>query len=301
MSLLRKLAQPMMNAQMYVFLRCIISRWPLDSSFTTVLELWLSYIQPWRYVFPSRDVYVGGPQIAHRFEQFVMENMISYTQILVQLLPRFERIDFSSLRNVMMLHRVLKVFSQANLSELLRLNEQEIGYTNIGMMSTPTHKASKHSDSFNGPSNMNVSYRSDQSLHNESYKHLFGPEVQDHLKHLVQKMLAFREIHSEHAAKLKRDLVNRRKGFFKYIKWLLIHDDDANTQQELVESEKIPVLLNNMLNAVSHIFEVSRESSVVMLITVQFSLGEKTLMKLLLDRHTNSRRSIRLQFTIFLG
>lgn len=113
MSLLRKLAQPMMNAQMYTFLRCIISRWPLDTSFTTVLELWLSYIQPWRYTFPNNAAFLGNPQIAHRFEQFVMENMISYTQILVQLLPRFERIDFSSIRNVMMLHRVLKV-SQKN-------------------------------------------------------------------------------------------------------------------------------------------------------------------------------------------
>lgn len=109
MSLLRKLAQPMMNAQMYIFLRCIISRWPLDSSFTTVLELWLSYIQPWRYIYPNNAMYIGSPRIAHRFEQFVMENMVSYTQILVQLLPRFERIDFSSIRNVMMLHRVLKV------------------------------------------------------------------------------------------------------------------------------------------------------------------------------------------------
>ncbi|KAG4078094.1 hypothetical protein HA402_002145 [Bradysia odoriphaga] len=261
MSLLRKLAQPMMNAQMYVFLRCIISRWPLDSSFTTVLELWLSYIQPWRYIFPNNAMYIGSPQIAHRFEQFVMENMISYTQILVQLLPRFERIDFSSMRNVMMLHRVLKVFAQANLSDLLKLNEQEIGSMNIGMMSTPNHKSPKHPDSFNGPSNMNLSYRSDQSLHNESYKHLFGAEVQDHLKHLVQKMLAFREIHSEHAAKLERDLISRRKGFFKYIKWLLIHDDDASTQQELKDSKKIPDLLNNMLSAVSVIFDIDIPTS----------------------------------------
>lgn len=127
---------------------------------------------------------------------------------------------------------------------------------NIGMVSTPNHKAHKHSDNFNA-SNMNLSYRTDQSTHNESYKYLYGMEVQDHLKHLVQKMLVFKEIHAEHAAKLERDLKNRRKGFFKYIKWLLMHDDDASSQQELNDSKKIPDILNNMLNAVSNIFDVS--------------------------------------------
>lgn len=126
---------------------------------------------------------------------------------------------------------------------------------NIGMMSTPNHKA-QHKDTFN-TTNMNLTFRTDQSLHNESYKYLFGVEVQDHLKHLVQKMLAFREIHAEHAAQLERDLINRRKGFFKYIKWLLIHDDDSSNQQELNDSKKIPDILNNMLNAVSNIFDVS--------------------------------------------
>ncbi|KAJ6638345.1 Sphingomyelin phosphodiesterase 4 [Pseudolycoriella hygida] len=259
MSVLRKLAQPMMNAQMYSFLRCIISRWPLDSSFTTVLELWLSYIQPWRYTHPNNSMYVGGLQIPHRFEQFVMENIVSYTQILVQLLPRFERIDFSSIKNIMMLYRVLKVFGQGNLSELLRQSEQSMGSMHIGMMSTPNHKPHKYSDNFNA-SNLSLSYRSEQSLHNESYKHLFGMEVNDHLKHLVQKMIVFREIHAEHATKLERDLRNRRKGFFKYIKWLLIHDDDASSQQELEDSKKIPDILNNMLNAVSNIFDIDLPS-----------------------------------------
>lgn len=109
MGSLRKLAQPMMNAQVYTFLKHLIARWPLDSSFSVVLELWLSYIQPWRYTF-GRTLYPNmEPRIQKKNESFIAENLICYTQILVQILPRFERLDFSTIKNSLMIFRVLKV------------------------------------------------------------------------------------------------------------------------------------------------------------------------------------------------
>lgn len=109
MSSLRKVAQQMMNQQIHSFLNKLMSRWPLDSSFSVVLELWLSYIQPWRYTFERTNSSNTEIPISSKFEKFIVENIIVYTQIFGQLIERFERLDFSSLRNVIIVSRLLKV------------------------------------------------------------------------------------------------------------------------------------------------------------------------------------------------
>lgn len=46
---LKQIVTPLLQGKMYAFLRHLVYRWPLDGSFRLVLELWLSFIQPWRY------------------------------------------------------------------------------------------------------------------------------------------------------------------------------------------------------------------------------------------------------------
>lgn len=47
--------------------------------------------------------------INSKFDSFIAENLVIYTQIFVHILPRFERLDFTSFPNVIMLHRLVKV------------------------------------------------------------------------------------------------------------------------------------------------------------------------------------------------
>lgn len=47
--------------------------------------------------------------VSQRFSTFIAENLVIYTQIFVYILPRFERLDFTTFRNVIMLHRLVKV------------------------------------------------------------------------------------------------------------------------------------------------------------------------------------------------
>lgn len=49
---------PSSQRRVYHFIRQTMQHWPLDSSFKQILEIWLSYIQPWRYLdFRTRCVF----------------------------------------------------------------------------------------------------------------------------------------------------------------------------------------------------------------------------------------------------
>ncbi|XP_017762369.1 PREDICTED: sphingomyelin phosphodiesterase 4 [Eufriesea mexicana] len=124
---LKRIILPSVQGKIYTFLRKAIYHWPLDSSFRLILEAWLSFIQPWRY-FPgitytkegkSEEEERGKIHDAYRWMPFIAHNLLAYTAIFQQLLPRFMRTDLVAPKNALMLFRVTKVFSQPHLAKII--------------------------------------------------------------------------------------------------------------------------------------------------------------------------------------
>ncbi|XP_015116625.1 sphingomyelin phosphodiesterase 4 [Diachasma alloeum] len=124
---LKRIILPSVQGKIYTFLRKAIHHWPLDSSFRLILEAWLSFIQPWRYVPELSYSQQGKPpeedrgkiHDPERWMSFVANNLLAYTSIFQQLLPRFMRTDLVAPKNALMLFRVTKVFSQPYLPQML--------------------------------------------------------------------------------------------------------------------------------------------------------------------------------------
>uniref|UniRef100_A0A8B9Y162 Sphingomyelin phosphodiesterase 4 n=1 Tax=Bos mutus grunniens TaxID=30521 RepID=A0A8B9Y162_BOSMU len=116
--------------KLYLFLQHCFDHWPLDASFRAVLEMWLSYLQPWRYAperqAPGSDCQAPwrSPDSPHHRAPFVQENLLIYTKLFLGFLNRALRTDLVSPKNALMVFRVAKVFAQPNLAEMIQRGEQ---------------------------------------------------------------------------------------------------------------------------------------------------------------------------------
>ncbi|XP_037353801.1 sphingomyelin phosphodiesterase 4 isoform X2 [Talpa occidentalis] len=112
--------------KLYLFLQHCFGHWPLDASFRAVLEMWLSYLQPWRYA-PEKQTQSSDSQaraVSERWAPFVQENLLMYTKLFVGFVGRALRTDLVSPKNALMVFRVAKVFAQPNLAEMIQKGEQ---------------------------------------------------------------------------------------------------------------------------------------------------------------------------------
>ncbi|XP_053326443.1 sphingomyelin phosphodiesterase 4 isoform X2 [Spea bombifrons] len=125
---LKRVVMPrFVQQKLYIFLQHCFGHWPLDASFRAVLEMWLSYVQPWRYI-PERYIPVSNePQnrcVSDKWAPFVQENLLVYTKLFLRFINRALRTDLVSPKNALMLFRVAKVFSQPKLPEMIQKGEQ---------------------------------------------------------------------------------------------------------------------------------------------------------------------------------
>lgn len=256
MASLRKMSQPMMKARIFPFLKSIIARWPLDSSLSVVLELWLSYIQPWRYTFEWQNNSQANVEvpISSRFDSFIQDNLAIYTQIFIHILPRFERLDFTTFRNVIMLHRLVKVFSQTSLPQKLYNYEQSFcGNSTFGINTLDSSRNYRSRLDSSGSGG-----EWDNLFNEDSYTPIFGPVIQSEIEHFIKsiniaKMYVQQEIQMIRAENLEKQ---NNIGFFsRTIKSLF--EDISPTDLKLQEIIKIPEILDLAMQSLGIMFDVN--------------------------------------------
>lgn len=119
------------QSRLYNLFRISFDLWPSDASFRLPLETWLSYIQPWRYLpgvqqDQSRDDAAQLSPVSDDWLPFIVDNLLFYDVIFLQVMARFTCLDMSTLNNAMMLNRVAKVYGHCNLDHLIKNAESSV-------------------------------------------------------------------------------------------------------------------------------------------------------------------------------
>jgi sphingomyelin phosphodiesterase 4 len=265
---LKRIILPSSQAKVYGFMRHTIHHWPLDSSFRLILETWLSYIQPWRYTdWRHKNVRSPGGRdnedrartVDRRWLNFIAENLLSYTVIFRQLLPRFTRLDLATPKNAHMLFRVTKVFSQPNLNTML--SEVEHCLDDVPGTGLPNDSVSRR----NTPESNHQGHKWNAVVRQQvlelegsgyQYKPLFGSET---LSQVFQFMLLIQRANESARnlqLQLERESKNRSSSFFTYLKDLFFTNPVGCDEYSLEERRKVSAYLETCLHQLSHIFEI---------------------------------------------
>lgn len=107
------------------FLHYHFATWPLIGSFRGLLETWLSYIQPWRYTSATPGSLTAANM--EEWQGFVRENLPAYCALLDRCLRRMSHSYICFGRNIALLSRLLKIFSQEPLLCMLKDMEEPGG------------------------------------------------------------------------------------------------------------------------------------------------------------------------------
>ncbi|XP_038059464.1 sphingomyelin phosphodiesterase 4-like isoform X2 [Patiria miniata] len=212
--------------KLYVFLRHGFDNWPLDSTFRQILEVWLSYIQPWRYTEQTRederspvnmrDTARDRPLQEERWLKFVSSNLLFYTVLFQEFLPRAFRQDLTGPKNAIVLFRVAKVFAQSNLAQVLEEAERRL----VEDYHSPVRgRSGSFGSSFIShqrvPSSLDLgSQIAELEAPGFAYWPLFGDEVKSGIERLLQT------VHQAHITVSNMNyspIANPDEGFFSWL------------------------------------------------------------------------------------
>uniref|UniRef100_A0A8C3VZ08 Sphingomyelin phosphodiesterase 4 n=1 Tax=Catagonus wagneri TaxID=51154 RepID=A0A8C3VZ08_9CETA len=207
----------------------------MQSPHAKVLEMWLSYLQPWRYApekqAPSSDSQVRG--VSERWAPFVQENLLVYTRLFLGFLSRALRTDLVSPKNALMVFRVAKVFAQPNLAEMIQRGEQlflepelVIPHRQHRLFTAPTFTGSFLSSWPPAVTDASFKVKSHvYSLEGQDCKYtpMFGPEVRALVLRLAQLITQAKQ-----TAKSLSDQYGESTAGRPLLSWLGFYPTDAN-------------------------------------------------------------------------
>ncbi|XP_074177600.1 sphingomyelin phosphodiesterase 4 isoform X6 [Rhinolophus sinicus] len=222
--------------KLYLFLQHCFGHWPLDASFRAVLEMWLSYLQPWRYA-PEKQAQSSDGQarcVSERWAPFVQENLLMYTKLFVGFLSRALRTDLVSPKNALMVFRVAKVFAQPNLAEMIQKGEQlflepelVIPHRQHRFFTAPTFTGSFLSSWPPAVTDTSFKVKSHvYSLEGQDCKYtpMFGPEVRTLVLRLAQLITQAKQ-----TAKSISDQCGESAAGRPFLSWLGFYPSDTNS------------------------------------------------------------------------
>lgn len=269
LSILRQQAQPMLSLRIYPFLKTIISRWPLDTSFVNVLELWLSFVQPWRYIYNRNIANLNNEmvEIPDRFKSFISENLACYTQIFVRLIPRFLKMDLSLSKNAYMLFRMLKVFRQP--SEILRELEKNIQGNGNNSSTMRTHNSSFNESSIHSsPPRTSSSFNRSSPHHHRStiedsnYIFMFSDDITMQVYELMQRLYVTKLRMHRDVEKMEKEVQKQASAWEKFMRFIgWISSLSLSFSMALEEKKKTPIYLDFCLNVLSPVYDINIEDA----------------------------------------
>ncbi|PNI13410.1 SMPD4 isoform 14, partial [Pan troglodytes] len=221
--------------KLYLFLEHCFGHWPLDASFRAVLEMWLSYLQPWRYA-PDKQAPGSDSQprcVSEKWAPFVQENLLMYTKLFVGFLNRALRTDLVSPKHALMVFRVAKVFAQPNLAEMIQKGEQlflepelVIPHRQHRLFTAPTFTGSFLSPWPPAVTDASFKVKSHvYSLEGQDCKYtpMFGPEARTLVLRLAQLITQ-----AKHTAKSISDQCAESPAGHSFLSWLGFSSMDTN-------------------------------------------------------------------------
>ncbi|XP_043523577.1 sphingomyelin phosphodiesterase 4 isoform X3 [Frieseomelitta varia] len=252
---LKRIILPSVQGKIYTFLRKAIHHWPLDSSFRLILEAWLSFIQPWRYFSgitfskegKAEEEERGKIHDAYRWMPFIAHNLLAYTAIFQQLLPRFMRTDLIAPKNALMLFRITKVFSQPYLAKIIC--EIESHMDDVGL------------------SRSRVSTNQWASIVRQQILELEGPTYQYVLmfsmatiSQVVCLLSTIKQAHLTATSLIDALEKKRKKRPFLLALWEFFNGEDYSSDDiSIEERRRVPVYLANAQQQLIEIFEIRVE------------------------------------------